>query len=242
MFKNLFLGIAVAYGVYGVSAMDPELEKLKVWTPMFGGMPFPTMAIYETEEHPEPEELSKYHKTRKSLGYRCFMPKNQEEVDLLYNAYKAKVFVPDIDDPWAKEKGWREFLSGIEDEIVVRCKAGDMYHINAFLDHLEVFVKKMSDHEDRDFVGKQLFNSSGLEFTLSMAAPSFDSEKYRKLSRESIARILTRMDEIRLKIGAQPNLLKTALYLEGIFDTEEGKDILESFVDYFSKHGININI
>ena len=139
------------------------------------------------------------------------------------------------------KRGWCWFLSDIESEIVERCEVGDMYHIDKFLGHLEEFVELMTSHEDRDFIGKQLFHSSGLEFTLSMGAPSFGDEKYRKLSRENILHILIRMDKIRVKIGAQPNLLSTVLYFEEIGDTEEGNNILESFVDYFSKHGIAIS-
>lgn len=84
------------YGIYGANAIDTELQKWKEWTPMVGGMPFPKIAAIDgTDEHLEPECLSNFHKLRERLGFRCFMSKNHEEMDLLYNAYKACVFKPD---------------------------------------------------------------------------------------------------------------------------------------------------
>ena len=242
MFKNLFLGIAVAYGVYGVAAMDSALERLKDWTPMIGDMPFPKMANDETEEHPEPEALIKLHNALRSLGYRCFMPKNQEEMDLLYDAYKAGVFKPDWEcgDSNAQE-GWSHIKVNIGDEIATRCKSGDMYFVDKFLDHLDTFVELVVNHHDGDFIAPLLLGGTdGLSFTLSMCSPNF-SDKYLKcLKRSDICHVLTRLDKIRGMIGARPNLLRSALYIEGILDTDEGRDMLNYAAEYLCVEGFTL--
>lgn len=248
MFKKLIFEVIVASVICGANAMDQELEKWKEWTPMVGGMPFPKMAIDSTEEHPEPEILSSFHKTRERLGYRCFMPKTQEEMDLLYNAYKAGVFVSDLDTCKCAEEieCWGSVLMYIEAEIKTRCRTGDMYHINKFLDHLDVFVSLAVHHLDREFIGNLFGEESefdGLHFCLSMAAPDFEKMAAdTPEKRKNVIYVLARLDEIRTHFGAPANLLSTVLYLEGFFETEEGKKMQESFDDYMRNYGFHFSI
>jgi hypothetical protein len=161
-------------------------------------MELPTMAIDGTPEHPEPSELSNFHATRASLGFRYFMPKNEHEFELLYKAYKAEKFASHV----TTENLWINILINISDELSNRLLCGDMFFIDKYLGYLDIFVSLASTHPDRDFIGDLLFtpDAGGISHKFFEAASGAYNLSQRKIISEEQALYITTLTTRRFQV------------------------------------------
>jgi hypothetical protein len=169
---------------------------------------WPSMALDGTSEHEEPKRLMDYHASRAGLGYCCFMPKNQKEMDWLYDQYKAGNFTADDYGTYS----WTSILSSVDAELAMRLIIGDMYFIDRYIDHLNFFIPAAFNHSDRGFIGNLLFSdfglfdtiaNSGVAYADAMATqkrlPRFSGE--RMLTKEEALRVTTRLNDIWNETG-----------------------------------------
>jgi hypothetical protein len=207
------------------------------------GMPWPSMAV----NCHEPKMLADLHATREGLGYFCFMPKNQEEMNMLYEHYKVGNFLP-YGDPSFMLGSWNCVLINIKQELGTRLKSGDMVVINKFLAHLEMFVTLAANHTDADFIGNQLFGDLGLRQGFveeaGVGAMCGKSAKYRLTEAEAFY-VATRLNEILNNTGRYERDTVLAAYItwkidggKDFFESAHGKAITEDVIQMFLSNGL----
>lgn len=165
---------------------------------------WPSMALDGTSEHPEPQALVDYHKSRNRLGYRFFIPKNEGECKLVYSSYCKGEF-----------PGWSAFTVNMGDELSLRLRIGDMFFIDKYIEHIETFVSLLASHSDRNFVG-DLFGVFGLPNTLGeYGVRSAWSSACRDhvLSEAQALYVIFRLDDILNRTQLYPvNILMDAYF------------------------------
>jgi hypothetical protein len=164
---------------------------------------WPSMAIDATAERPEPKILADYHASRITLGYRCFMPKNKEEMNMLYERYKAGKFLNHI-DPRLILPSWSHVSYSIRGEFYARMENGDMYYVNKFLEYLEVFVALAVSHKDEGFIGNYLSDYYGLTEDFVQIA-WYTSASVVRLEDGKGFDIVTKLNDILNGTGRRPH-------------------------------------
>jgi hypothetical protein len=108
----------------------------------------PMPAIDGTLEHPEGKELSALHARGECCNGRWHLPKNQDELKLLYQAYHEGSFDASSDD--CRGGGvvgtWKTILEfAVHRELNARFLDGDKYFVDKYLGYLETFVQLTTD-------------------------------------------------------------------------------------------------
>lgn len=193
---------------------------------------WPSMALDGTPEHPEPQALVDYHRQRVECAHAyCFMPKNEEEIKLLYSLYSKGEF-----------PGWDCFTMDMGFELGERIDIGDMYFIDKYIEHIEKFASLMAAHPDNKFVGG-LFNTFGIPNTLGECgvryAWSTALVKRGTLSKTEALYIMFRLSGILDKIGRYPmNALIDAYFTKNF--PKEVTDLFEGVRKMYEERNLTI--